>query len=379
MRSLLLFLFLVFAAVTQAQAKTYNVGISADGKTYALVEDLEDQRIVVFYSVDDPNAKPVAVGLGDKKTGALHWGGPNHVMIELLDMRFRGPTLTGMTTIDFDRWVSVNSKNGKIEMLFGNLSGEDYLYYIADSGKLLSSLPEENEALFSRGSIKVTSGGPTRLKDGEDDLVYGLHRANVKTGRIKRQEWGKVESLQWLTDEAGNALARVDSNKERQEWRLHTPDGRSMKLKKTVDYTAGDIKEIVLLGRAPEAGYAVVRTKNSGGTWAYQQLNLSTGDIEEMDLGASGLFGVGEEIYDPRRARAHAVIQADGMRVYHFNEDDRAIQEKLGNSLPGASLLVESVSLNRERFIIKAMYTDKPDERYLFDEAAKRLELIARD
>ena len=75
--------------------------------------------------------------------------------------------------------------------------------------------------------------------------------------------------------------------------------------------------------------------------------------------------------------RAHALVHNGG--VHHFNVDDQAIQQKLSGSLPGASLLVESASFNRERFIIKAMYADKPDERYFCDEPGKRLELIARD
>ena len=377
MRIFLILSSIFVALATNANAKTHRAAISADGKTYAVVRDLENQRIIVFYKVDDPSAKPKAVGLGEQTIGRLAWSGSSFAMVEVTGMEHKVNLTSGIEQMFFSRWVSVDAEDGDIEMLFGNATGDDYNYLVGESGELLASLPGEDDALFSRTSVKRTGARPTRLRDGEDDLVYGLHRVNAKNGRVRRQEWGRTDTEQWVVDENGEVVARVDVNEKKTLAEVYAARGKT--LEKIVEFKLGegDLHKFAVVGRGAEGSDLIVRTQGSINQWEYRKLNLATGALEPGQFSLPPMFGTANEVYDPRRARAHAVFSGSG--VYHFNADDRAIQDKLRGSLPGASLLVESASADRTRFIIKAMYGNKPDERYLFDDSAKRLELIARD
>jgi hypothetical protein len=365
------FLFLFCITLSRVHAETYGVSISSDGKTYAILQDLQEQRVVVFYNAEDPTAKPKAFGLGDVATEEFYMAGPDHALVRVTGIKRKVPLVSGLTEIEFSRWFSVDRLQGDIEMLFENQTGQDYGFYLPESGELLATLPEAKEAIFSRLMIRAVSRRPTRMKEGRDEQVYGLHRLELENSKTRRLAMGDEDTLQWIVDENGDDIAYVNSANDK--WKLFRTKGNASELVTTVDYDTDSIKRVWVLGRAHEDGYLIARVKDSDDQWGYRRVNLSTGAIESGNV---PLFGrIEYEVYDPRTARAHAIIQ--GGKVHHFNPADTDLQNKLEKGIAGAAILVDSASSDRTRFIIRAMYPEKPTEWYLLDRNTNNLELIA--
>ena len=299
-----LFILIVLALASPTQAKIYNVGISADGKTYAVLRDLEDKQVVAFYSVDDTDAKPIAVGLGGNKTDGFAWRDSDHVLVRLTDIKRNKRLLNGLEELNFSRWVSLDAGNGEMEMLFDNVKGQDHGYYIEESGELLATLPEErSEAVFSRATVRSKLTKPSRLDQGRDELVNGVHRVNVGNGRVKRDEWGNENTWQWVLDETGKIVGRADYHEARREMDIFVSNGGSLKPLTTIDYDAAGITSFYILGRVEDAASLIVRVKTPAEFWEYRQLDMTTGALSAADVSPSGSI---KEIYDPRRARARS-------------------------------------------------------------------------
>ena len=142
-----------------AQSGIYGVDLSPDGRTYAVLKQYGDQRVVAFYSTDNPSAQPTAVGLGDIKTGSFAWGGDNYALVQAFGEQGGIDLTTGLATLKVSRWLSIERDSGKVETLFdSNELGNDYYYIDTSAGALISTLPNDpNRALFARGDLKNVS------------------------------------------------------------------------------------------------------------------------------------------------------------------------------------------------------------------------------
>lgn len=365
------------ATLSTAVGETHAIAISPDGRAYAALQDVNDNKAVVFYSIDEPDKKPTAVMIGDSGAGLLSWSGPSQVLVQIVGMQKSVRVVQGLENMSFSRWISVNADSGKVKSFFDNETGQDYEYSIAESGVLLATLPEKgNDALFSRSAVRTSPLSPTRLKEGQDEITYALYRVNTGSGRVRRERTGEPETHQWIVDEEGAIVARIDLRKKGREMRLHTPKGRTLRQSASINLDDAAIEQMRVVGRGQEPGKAVAYIRTSSGEERYVSMNIETGVIEAEILAVSA--PVEEEIYDPLFSRAHAVVYQDGSDVHHFHPENAELQQRLEQSLPGAAVLIASASANSERFIIKAMYADKADEWYFYDQPGKRLELIGR-
>ena len=82
------FLAIIFLIITSlhtitASAKTYDAAISPDGKNYAVVRDINENKAIVFYELENPNKRPVAVLLEDFTSVDLYMAGNNIAIIRL--------------------------------------------------------------------------------------------------------------------------------------------------------------------------------------------------------------------------------------------------------------------------------------------------------
>ena len=268
----------VTASVSVSSAQVIRAVISDDGKSYAVLSEQSENLYLSIYSVDDASAKPTVVGLNDNDSDTVYWSGSEHVIVRLDNMSQSLQTVDGLSDINFSRWISVNAKSGKFEMLFGNVGGNDYNYFVEEAGDLLSTNPSSPyDAVFGRFTVQTKLAGASRLSKGDDVKSYGLHSVNVKTGKVKRLEWGRPETQIWTADEAGKPLSRVDYFATNDDYRIFVSNGKSLKSSASIDLASSDVKTFSFLGRGVEPMTVIARTKNSADEYEYRPLNLQTG------------------------------------------------------------------------------------------------------
>ena len=358
-------------------ARVYGVEISPDGKHYAVLRDAGEQRAFAVYSVDDAAAKPMGIGLGTIEIRDFEWGGNDYLLLEVSGDKEGIRTTTGLKTLTVARWLSISRITGKSETLFGNDRGSDYYYYMGSAGSLLAALPLENEhALFARTSVAVKPSGPTRLKEGTDELLLSVHKVNLKSGSPRQIAEGKAGTFDWVVDAEGAVVARIDQNEKSQEMAVFHADGGEL-----AGVIPGEIvqqEKAVPYGLAgPDAPRALTYLLERDGARRLARFDLDTGAMS--DAGVTQAPGpITRVLYDPREARVRVVYySADRERAFHLEEADRKTQASLEKALPDAAIAIVSKSVDGARLIARAGYAGKAEEYYLFDKAAKRLELVA--
>ena len=305
--------------------------------------------------------------------------GADHALVRFGGIEFSAETIGGLTDFSSSRWVSLNIETGEFKPLFENLSGVDFGYYVESAGALLATLPgREKEAIFARIDLKNTaSAGPSRFREGNDELTYALHKVNLERGGDRRLKQGRAETHRWLVDETGNIIARVDFNESANELRFFVTRGNSSPLTSTLSLDEQNFESVVVIGRGHAPGLVVVRVKDKDGDHVYRQFNMETGELTSdlYDPKGSSI----SERYDPQTARAHAVVVDKGAEIYHFDPDLRSVQASMEKALSGARILIESASADGNIMLLKAHYPIKPSEWYLYDRSAKRLEIVGQN
>jgi hypothetical protein len=365
-------------AAAEAADKIYGVEISPNGKHYAVLRDVGEQHALAIYSVDDAASGPKGIGLGTIDIEDFEWGGDDYVLVRFSGEKGGIDTVSGVKTLEFQRWLSISRDTGKSETLFGNEEGNDYFYFIASAGTLLASMPLDNErALFARSFPQVTPQGPTRFKDGQDQLLYSLQTANLRTGDIRRISDGDKNTIDWIVDANGKAVARIDQYQASKKIEIMAADENGKRFSKAGELSGDQVKneQISFLG-VGSGPRSIQVMRNPGGGLTLTEYDLQTGAFKPdgQVVGA-----VTRTTYDPREARARIIYVpgVGGERALHLDPADQKTQASLEKAVAGAGIAIVSKSVDGMRMIARADYRGRGSEFYFFDKAAKRLELVA--
>lgn len=367
-------------AMTTAEAagKTYGVEITPGGKHYAVLRDAGEQLAFAIYAVDDPGAKPAGVGIGKNEVEEFEWGGDDHILLRISGDVAGIDTVSGVKTLNYSRWLTISRLTGEFRTIFGNEQGSDYFYLITSAGALVATLPGDSDrTLFSRTYAAVKPSGPTRFKDGNDELLYSLIEANLRSGDVKRKLDGKSNTIDWIVTADGDAVARIDQNESTKSVEIHAANESGKGFQKVVTIPGETVTAEQLrfygVGSSPRK-IQVLRNLGGGAQLFEYDLDVASyGPAVEAPGAISNLY------YDPRAARARfgTVLSSAGERPFHIDPDDQKTQLSLEKALGGAAVSIVSKSADGARMIARADYTDKGSEFYLYDKPAKRLELIA--
>ena len=370
-----------FATAAQDDSEIFDVELSPDGSAYGVLRMYDGQRIVAIYEVDAPAKQPMAVGLGAIEANTIDWGSDENILVQAFGERGGIDTVSGVKKLKFSRWLSISRETGKSTVLFDNQFGRDYYYYILSAGKLLSTLPNEKErALFSRASVKSDIQRPSRLQDGQDTFVLSAISVNLKNSRQKRAERGRAETINWLTDQSGMIVGRIDSNNPEKNLIVYERLNGKGNFRKSaeIDLENGPYNKVEFIGASENKGVLqTLVTDKNGATKliAYDIVAGAFGDI--IFQSPSGIIDAID--HDPALATVNAVAYQDnGLRIHHIDASDNNLAEKLEQAIPGATILIQSHSRDDNRYLIKALYGDRATEYYLYDKSAKSLELIAQ-
>ena len=354
----------------------YDIDLSPDGKSYAILRQYQGQRIVAVYDADDATKPPMAVGLGDLPTRDFAWGGDSHVLVQVSGEKTGLRTTDGLQDLEIARWMVIDKNTGEMKTVFTNEVGDDYTYFINSAGDLISTLPgKPTHALFARASVSIRPGGPSRLKDGRDDVNYSLQELNLNRTRARVVESGNESTIDWAENEAGDAILRVDAPSDNRIT-IHTrPSGKGgFKQVADINYDNSAYNNVKFYGPTEQPGAVQALVTENGGTQKLMGFDLQTGAFDETLFAPSSGY-VQTVHYDHGRGRALAAISSDGVK--HLNSADAADVVKLEKAVPGSSMLLMSSSTDGGRSIVKAFKTDGNTEYYFYDAPGRRLEMIA--
>ena len=368
---------LIVAATGAAAAdKVYGVEISPGGKHYAVLRDVGAQKALAIYSVDDASAKPAGVGLGQNEVMDFEWGGDDHILLRISGDVAGVDTVDGVKTLNYERWLSISRLTGEFRTVFGNEQGSDYFYLITSAGSLVATLPQDSDrALFARSYAAVKPGGPSRLKQGIDELLFSLIEANLKTGDTKRRADGLFNTADWIVSADGTPVARIDQAPNSKTLKIMGADGKGFKQAGTLESDVVESENVKFLGvGSSPRKIQILRTVD--GERRLYEYDL---DAAAYSAAAPAYGTITEVTYDPRSAKTRVVyVSVDGgVSPYHLDTDDQKTQASLEKAISGAAISLVSKSADGSRMIARADYRAKGSEFYFFDKTAKRLELVA--
>jgi len=348
-----------------------EAAISPDGKTIAVLQNAGDATGLMFYDLDNPDAAPKGVGLGETDARDIVWANDDRVFL-LASQSSQVSTLSGIDTIEFFRWLTVSKSKEKAKILLGNEPG----FFVANAGDLLSVMPNDpKKAVFARHSSsgkRTTSGGPSRLKDNTvQPFVYSLFLVDAENGSQKRLETGDEYTIDWIVNADGEAVMRIDIDPAtggKKVYYRKDPKARFELMDQNIwnfdFYSQADKPDTFFAGAAANNKAAVF------------EVNLANGD--RSIVYSNPTYDVADMIYDPRKAKVTgARYVGDLSRSYHFDETQRTTQDSLRNAIPGSEPMIISKSADGTRMVVKVLYTDHPPQFYLYDKTAGTLNMIA--
>lgn len=357
--------------VTEAQ-------ISPDGKTVALLQNAGAVSAVLFYDLEKPGSQPLGVGVGSNDARGIEWADNDHLLL-LVSQSSRVNTSGGLEAIEFFRWASVSKSKAKATVLFGNEAG----WFIGSAGSLISVLPNDpDKALFARTSTSGNDRGISNhasLMKRDSELTYSLFSVNLNNGKAKRVETGNEDTIEWIVNELGAAIARIDYDSSRQLRKIYAkPEGSSrFELVSSISEERGSGSSISFYGESRTSHNLLATSYAGRDKRSLVEFDLSTGKISAT-LFSNPTYDITSIAYDPRKATATGVRYIDDLpRTFHLNEADRKLQASLGKALPGAAPIIVSKSANGDRMIVEAIYTDHPKQFFLFDKPAHSLNMLS--
>lgn len=345
-----------------------EVAISPDGKSVAMLQAAGNAAAVMFYEIGNPDAKPQGVNLGEVKGRKLVWADNDHLLLLVSDAS-RIKTSGGLRTMEFWRWVSVSRSKSKAVVLIGNEPG----LYMPSSGNLMSVLPyEPNRVLLARWTLGNYAAGSS------SNAGYWLMSVDLDSGKPKAVETSEEGTIDWVVSAGGEPIARVDFDAKTRLQEFYVRRAPK-KYEKTFSERelAGKEFEFGVYGLAEAPGKIVATTYGGRDKRSLVELDMNTGAASRT-LFSSEQFDLGSVEYDFRKAAATGVNYIDDLpRRFHLDPADQKLQDSLAKALPGAAPVIESRSADGSRLIVRVVYTDHPDQFFIYDRATKNLALLA--
>lgn len=363
------------AAIYGALPTADAVQISPDGKTAAVLHNIDGTAAVFFYDLDTPGSQPTGISVGAANARDLIWADNEYALLRI-SQSDRVETSSGLKTLEFYRWMSISKSKQKAVILLKNESG----FYLPDAGDIVSTLPQKpGKALFSRLSSK--SGAPqlstvTRFQE-KHEFVYPLFEVDLKTGRDKRIEIGEPETVSWIVDGEGAPYARIDDDYKEGERRVYLRNASGdLALKSTYELIEGRGSWIGFHGRLPNSQNIAATAYNGGGTRRLLEYDVQTAEAGRVIFN-NEKHDIDYSIYNPTTAEIEAVVYTTDLpKTYYLTETKRSLQKALEGALPNAAIAIASSSADNSRHIVEATYPDHPRQFFLFDNTKKTLDVI---
>jgi pimeloyl-ACP methyl ester carboxylesterase len=342
-----------------------------------MLRAVNDKMSVVFYDLANSDVKPAGVEVGGGKARDLVWANNEHVLI-LASQSTRVQVTTGLETLEFFRWFSVSKSSMKSVVLFGN----EGRYYIPSAGNLIATNPsDDRHAVFARitNNNVLERATDTRIGGGRSDFTYDLYDGNLLTGETDHSASGRPGTYDWLVTPSGEPLGRIDYDDRKGESVLYLKADGQSEFKRINAYAdkPGAVYGFELYGLAPDGQNLVAAKPGEGNRRSLFKIDPASGETTAT-LFSNPKYDIDKVVFDYRAAKVTGVRFTDDIPQYvHFDPAEQKIQTSLEKALPSASPSIISKSADGSKMVVKALYTDHPEQYFLFDRSAKTLNMVA--
>ncbi len=309
------------------------IALSPDGTQFALVTaDAAGRQLQIRKTADNTLVR--AARAGNSKLRALQWAGDHHLLLTSSTTAelhgFTGPKREYSLVLDYD----ILTRKGT-PLLAGG---------VGNSVRKLNTVA-------ARPEVRIIDGKPMAFVTGisfpGNQGVLTLYRVDLDTGRTRQLLVGNELTREWLLDDAGTAVARVDYSQEKGLWVLWTRRGNA--LVRSMEETA-PIDGPSLVGFGRTAGTVMVSQHADDG-YSYRELTLGEDHLSApiTELQSESL------IEDPRTRLVIGAHVQDGLNVdYKFlSPDDQKVWKMVVRAFPKAVVRLESWSDDRQHMMLR--------------------------
>ena len=267
---------LLFASLTQASAAPpveafgtlpamSDVHLSPDGTHFSALEPVNGRpAVLVFELHPKPGTKPLIYSLEDGNAIGSMWVTNDRLVCFYYENKYLSESI-GMRLEEIARAVSV-SLSGKRPLML--MKGTE-MYLENSTADILARSVDAPNVVY----MEVNRGGGFGIR-------HNLYAVNVEDNNVGKVADGNVHTAQWIVDEHGHAVARVDSTGETEQPKSKDTfvvnDGGQWREAASYDNFAGSIAGID--GVTGDGNAVVVERWGDNGKRVLETLPLRAGE-----------------------------------------------------------------------------------------------------
>ncbi len=345
-----------------------DVAISPDGSRLAVaISSLSGESGIVVADLNNPSANRRRHGVGeDLQLRNVGWA-DNERVTYLVSQTLRpgqvlppGFYFSGRPRrVDYYRHGAINLTTDRIQVLTTNPENP-----WADQGARLIA-PIEGDPGAAR-MIGIT----TNLRRNNAQLF----RVDLDNGRVRSAGLRGVntDTINFVIDRAGNAVARLDSDEQTNRWQLFVYENGAPRVLASDVSLYGD--PISIRGLLPDGRFAAVEN-NDAGFAELIALDRSSGAREVLFQRDNA--DIDGAILDPWTREVVGVAWTeDDAKVRFFDPALQSVQDTLASMLNNAAFHITTWSQDRSRFVVYVERGLDGGGYYVFDVQSRELRLV---
>jgi dienelactone hydrolase len=329
-----------------------DINLSPDGAHFALLTGEGADRYLQVRNTSDLKLIYRASS-GNLKMRSLMWAGPDHLII-LYSQTTEIAGILGLKR-EWELGGDLNLKTGRISPL---MDGVD------KSLNTLSGLPiyrriDGKEFLYTFGNYFEVS-----------QAVLALYERDLATGYTRRVAVGGEDTQEWMLDDNGQPIVRVDYNQRSGKW--------SLWIKKGADSIRA-LTQIALLDQPyleglSRDGRAVLVDMAEDDHRVTKAVSLSDGAVSNAELVESDSF-----IHDPKTRFLIGTVTPGAERYdYHFfDPQDQSLWSAITKGFNGGQVERISWSDDRRQVIVHVQGAQYGNGFFLVDQKAHQAKWLA--
>lgn len=351
---------------------TEEVKVSPDGKAVAILETTAGVTSLNIYDINS-GAAITGVGFGELKARNILWAGDDYVLL-LISATQNINTVDGLKKYEFWRYAALSRVTGKVAYLF---SGNPSFGNVLGSGGLIHTLPDNPDSVLMaqynpRGNQRARAQSSSRI-GFRSGGAWSLFEVNLKNGREKISVVGNNNTSDYITDQQGDPILRIEYNSRSEQREIYRLNGQKAELINSYPESEGSGAVFRVHGYTPDGSNLVASAYRDGDTRGLYNLDPETGELREP-IFLNPQFDLDKILINKNTG---TVFGAEYIEDYptakYFDPKYSAVEKIISSAVGTGAISITSASRDRTVWVAEALYTNKPSAFYIYDENSKSI------
>ncbi|MEQ9315383.1 MAG: prolyl oligopeptidase family serine peptidase [Henriciella sp.] len=319
--------------------------------------------VCIFDIVKGGDSIFIPIGSG-YRLQRFYWANENFLLINVSQYQSL-QTVEGQQQYDFQRTISYDIEKKSASLLMkdeGNL---------LDTQNVVSVLPDDDQNVLVEIYVYVASNasggiGSIMPEDREGGWTLSTHKANLRTGKARKQKTFGSATLDAWYDKEGDVVAELVKSKSSD--RVELKHDR----KTLYSYSTEGVTELFVYDYDEATGKLVV-FRDVGDQDGLYYMSLDDGTLEPISIDGS-IAGRAEPIEDTYTRGIVGFRYFDGLDQQVFIDPVlKGVHAQLSGALPDKRVNLVSWNAAKTKIAISATSPGRPADFYVFDKAAGQL------